>query len=196
MKLLWGLGYSRQTDQCSDAVLSHTHQRSYRRVRTKLWVRERLHTQCLDISIGNSWQKLNFNQKYGWHSSSWSSHKKGSNPTVCRVCMSFSVWVGFLPQSKDIQVRCIGNSKLGVNGCVCLPVSPVIDGWPVQAVQHLSPYACSDRLQPPTALHRTSQHRKLMVYNVVITFVNLCYLNWIEEKQKECRLSALKNKWT
>lgn len=46
----------------------------------------------------------------------------------------------FLPQSKDMQVRLIGDPKLPVdvnvsmNGFLSLPVSPVIDYQPVQGV--------------------------------------------------------------
>lgn len=45
-------------------------------------------------------------------------------------------------QSKDMQVRLIGDSKLavGVNGCLSSCISPVMDWQPVQGVLHLSPY--------------------------------------------------------
>lgn len=45
---------------------------------------------------------------------------------------------GFLPQSKDVQVRLTAHSKLpvgvkvSVNGCLSLRVGPVIDWRPVQ----------------------------------------------------------------
>lgn len=54
------------------------------------------------------------------------------------------LWVLWLPppQSKDMQVRLIGDSKLavGVNGCLSSCISPVMDWQPVQGVLHLSPY--------------------------------------------------------
>lgn len=56
-----------------------------------------------------------------------------------RACMSS---FGFLPQTKNMQVRLIGDSKLpigvnvSVNGCV-------IDWRPVQGVPHLSPIVSS-----------------------------------------------------
>ncbi len=50
----------------------------------------------------------------------------------------FSGCSGFHPQSKDMQVRLTGDSKLpvgvSVNGCLSLCVSPVIDWGPIQGV--------------------------------------------------------------
>ncbi len=63
------------------------------------------------------------------------------------------MYSGFLPQSKDMQVRLTGDSKLpvGVNVSVnrSLYISPVIDWQPVQGVHHLLPHVSWDQLQPP-----------------------------------------------
>lgn len=64
----------------------------------------------------------------------------------CRICMhAIFVWVfsrcsSFFPLSKDMYVWFIGDFKLliGVNVCLSLYFSPVIDWWSVQGVPHLS----------------------------------------------------------
>lgn len=70
------------------------------------------------------------------------------------------VCVGFLPQSKDCQMR--SNAKLiegvnvGVNGCLSVCVSPAMDRRPVQDVLYLSPTVCWDRVQLHVTLNRIS----------------------------------------
>jgi len=64
-----------------------------------------------------------------------------------------SGYSGFLPPSKNMRVRLIGDSKLSVGVSVsvheCLSLcGPVIDWRPVQSVPHLSPNDSWDRLQP------------------------------------------------
>jgi len=69
-----------------------------------------------------------------------------------------SGYSGFLPPSKNMHVRLIGDSKklsLGVSVSVCgclIRLSlcgPVMDWRPVQDVPSFSPDDCWDRLQPP-----------------------------------------------
>ena len=65
-----------------------------------------------------------------------------------------SGYSGFLPPSKNMHVRLIGDSKLtlGVSVCMCGCLSlcvPVMDWRPVQGVPRLSPDDRWDRLQPP-----------------------------------------------
>ncbi len=83
------------------------------------------------------------------------------------VCM-FSLCLrgfspGFLPQSKDMQVRLTGDSKLpvGVNvsGSLSLYVGNVTDWRPVQGVPCLSLNDSSDQLQHPL---KDKRYRKWM----------------------------------
>ncbi len=66
-----------------------------------------------------------------------------------------SGYSGFLPQSKDMQVRLLGDSKLpvyvnvSVSDCLSLYVGPVTDWRPVQDVPRCSPNASWDWLQHP-----------------------------------------------
>ena len=70
-----------------------------------------------------------------------------------RVRVGFLRVLRFPPQSKDMQVRLTGDSKLtvgvnvSVNGCLCLCVSPVMTWRLVQGVPRLSPVVSWDRLQ-------------------------------------------------
>jgi len=64
-----------------------------------------------------------------------------------------SGYSGFLPPSKNMHVRLIGDSKLSLGVCVvvclvCLCGS-VMDWQPVQGVPRLSPDDRWDRVQPP-----------------------------------------------
>ena len=86
-----------------------------------------------------------------WGLSVWSLHVL---PLYAWVLSGYS---GFLPPSKIMHVRLIGDSKLSlgvsVSVCGCLsPLSlcgPVMDWRPVQGVPRLSPEDCWDRVQPP-----------------------------------------------
>ncbi len=89
------------------------------------------------------------------------SQQEGSNP---RADWGPSVWSlpaclrgfspgtlassGFLPQSRDMQVRLIG-VNVSVSGCLSLYVDPVTDWRPVQGVPRRSPNDSWDWLQQP-----------------------------------------------
>ena len=81
-----------------------------------------------------------------WGLSVWSLHVL---PVYAWVLSGYS---GFLPPSKNMHVRLIGDSKVVLRSeCVWLLVlcGPVIDWWPVQGVPCLLPDDRWDRLQPP-----------------------------------------------
>ena len=100
--------------------------------------------------------------------SSHSERVPGSTPSWGLSVWSLRVlpvyaWVlsgysGFLPPSKNMHVRLIGDSKIVLRSeceCVCGCLSllslcgPVMDWRPVQGVPRLSPDDRWDRLQPP-----------------------------------------------
>ena len=86
-----------------------------------------------------------------WGLSVWSLHVL---PVYAWVLSGYS---GFLPPSKNIHVKLIGDSKLSlgvsVSVCGCLShlslCGPVMDWRSVQGVPSLSPDDRWDRLQPP-----------------------------------------------
>jgi len=83
----------------------------------------------------------------GWGLSVWSLH------VLLIYAWILSRSSGFLPPSKNMHVRLIGDSKLsfGVNVIMhcCLSLcGPVMDWRPVQGVLCLSPGDSWDRLQP------------------------------------------------
>ena len=86
-----------------------------------------------------------------WGLSVWSLHVL---PVYAWVLSGYSV---FLPLSKNMHVRLIGDSKLSlgvkVSVCGCLSrlslCGPVMDWRPVQGVSRLSPDDHWDKLQPP-----------------------------------------------
>ena len=81
-----------------------------------------------------------------------------------------SGYSGFLPPSKNMHVRLIGDSKLSLGCervCGCLShlslCDPVMDWRPVQGVPRLSPDDRWDRLQPPCdPIDGLSGYRKWM----------------------------------
>ena len=83
----------------------------------------------------------------GWGLSLWSLHVL---PVYAWVLSGYS---GFLPPSKNMHVRLIGDSKLSSGVCGCLSrlslCGPVMDWRPVQGVPRLLPDDRWDRLQPP-----------------------------------------------
>ena len=87
----------------------------------------------------------------GWGLSVWSLHVL---PVYTWVLSGYS---DFLPPSKDMHVRLIGDSKMSlgvsVSMCGCLSrlslCGPVMDRRPVQGVPCLSPNDRWDRVQPP-----------------------------------------------
>ena len=88
----------------------------------------------------------------GWGLSVWSLYVL---PVYAWVLSGYS---GFLPLSKNMDVRLIGDSKIVLRSdcehvCGCLSrlslCGPVMDWRPVQGVPRLSPNDRWDRLQPP-----------------------------------------------
>jgi len=87
----------------------------------------------------------------GWGLSVWSLHVL---PVYACVISGYS---SFLPPSKNMHVRLMGDSKLSrgvsvsVDGCVfrLSLCGPAMDWWPVQGVPCLLPNDSWDRLQPP-----------------------------------------------
>ncbi len=105
-----------------------------------------LHVDLTRLTAKGFWGT---NPLASWGPSVWSLH------VLLVPAWVFSMYSGFLPQSKDMQVRLIGNYKLpvGVNvsvsGCLSLYVGPVTDWRPVQGVPRCSPNASWDWLQHP-----------------------------------------------
>ena len=88
----------------------------------------------------------------GWSLSVWSLHVL---PVYAWVLSGYS---GFLPPSKNMHVRLIGDPKMVLRSecervCGCLSrlslCGPVMDWQPVQGVPRLSADDRCDRLQPP-----------------------------------------------
>ncbi len=75
--------------------------------------------------LPHSKRVLSLNPPANWGPSVWSLH------VLLMPTWVFSGYSGFLPQSKHMQVRLIGDSKLpigvSVSGCPSLYVSPVTD---------------------------------------------------------------------
>ena len=100
-------------------------------------------------------------------------------PFYVEFACSPSVWVlsgysGFLPLSKNMNVRLIGVSKIVPwseceRVCGCLSHSslcdPVMDWWPVQGVPRLSPNDRRDRLQPPRDVTDRWKNPSLLLYS-------------------------------
>lgn len=90
------------------------------------------------------------------------------------LILPVSAWVlseysGFLTQSKDMQVRLTGNSKLpiGLNvsviDCLSMYVGPLMNWRLVQGVPHCSPIVSWDQLQSPhNPVNRISGYGKWM----------------------------------
>ena len=93
----------------------------------------------------------------GWSLSVWSLHVL---PVYAWVLSGYS---GFLPLSKNMHVRLIGDSKSSLCVWLCVLCGPVMDWRPVQGVPRLSPNDSWDRLQPPCdPSNRLSGYREWM----------------------------------
>ncbi len=105
---------------------------------------------------------------------SWVWYRLGRGLSVWSLhVLPVSAWVlsgysSFLPQSKDMQFRLIGDSKLpvgvnvSVNGCLSLYVSPAVNWRLVQGVPHPHPMLAGIGSSPPGYPAKDKPLRKWM----------------------------------